>query len=152
MCHPPLICPSLWPVPHRSHPLWLVNPLDVTASPLVHTECIAVQRSTKTGKFSIVCTVLHSTASAALCVNTLLGNNYFHLLYCVMQTLRYVTCCITCPVWMGGGGVSEVYTWSFWPYLWFMYLLIPLGWGKIGTRGLCFLFPNNNTKTEQVSR
>ena len=51
-----------------------------------------MQRSAKNGKFSIVCTVLYSTASAALCVNTLLGNNCFHLLHCVMQTVHHASC------------------------------------------------------------
>ncbi len=42
---------------------------------------------------------LHCVATAAVCVNTLLDNSCFHFLRCVMQTLRYITRCITHPVW-----------------------------------------------------
>ena len=53
---------------------------------LVHTERVAVQRSTKNGNISFVCTVLLSTTAAVLCVNTLLGNSCFHFSRCVRQT------------------------------------------------------------------
>ncbi len=57
-----------------------------------HTGRVAVQCSAKMENFPLFaqcCTALHSAAAAALCVNTLLGNNCFHLLHCVMQMYRY---------------------------------------------------------------
>ena len=48
----------------------------------------AAQR--KNGKFSIVCTVLLSAATAALCVNTLLGNSCISI-FCTASRRRYVT-------------------------------------------------------------
>ncbi len=50
------------------------------ASGPAHTGRV-MRGNAKNGNFSIVCT-------AALCVNTILGNNCFHLLHCVTQTLR----------------------------------------------------------------
>ncbi len=58
------------------------------ALPLVHTERVAVQHSTKNGKLSIICTVLHRAAASACCVNTLLRNNCFHYLHYVTQMLH----------------------------------------------------------------
>ncbi len=75
----------VWPFPEAS------------PSPDVHTECVAAQHRAKNGNISIICTVLHSTAALACCVNTLLGKLF------PLFTLHHpdVTLRLTRSVWTG---------------------------------------------------
>ncbi len=87
---------------HTAHP-WHTQTHAYPSPTQSAQRCSAARKMENCPLFAQYYTVLLSAVAAASCVNTLLGNNCFHLLHCVMQMLCYVTrCCITPPVWMGG--------------------------------------------------
>ena len=58
----------------------------------------------KNGKVSIIC----FCCCSPLCVCAINDNSAFYLLHCITQTLRYVTGCITQPVWMRCKAVFDI--------------------------------------------
>ncbi len=98
------LCTMKWPglvTPYRVIIGCMKLPTSVNISSLlsyIHTGRV-MRHATKNG-YLLHYLLLH----VAVAVWTQLSNKCFHLLRCVMQTLHYATCCITRPVWMGGGG------------------------------------------------